>query len=381
VEEVMTKKGPAGRFASKKIFYVGEKYYHIKRTFSIEEVAREHLKRARVIVLGKKFYFETSTKFPFSNMKDVKSAIRIDMSSYSPFKTDRFFIKRIGKKNGEVTLNLWFIEEGIYKILSPLSPLIIIPETALLPFLNRGKGLFYKINRENEELLAYSGANGMVKSISGGIGKINIRNFKRSMGPDAKDIPEKDIRSPEEYFTLFPSLISEISIKNLFYFANTDLFSIWLKKKYLKIGLVSMAIIVLLYGGALGIFLNYTKNELKKEDKRLSSSLSELLKTQEKTDYYYKIQRELTSKINSYVPKLPLLNIINDILPEKTIIRHLSVSGNVVQIKGIAIKGSDLLSVLSKTRGITEACFTSPVREDRKTGMESFAIRFSYDKN
>ena len=201
------------------------------------------------------------------------------------------------------------------------------------------------------------------------------------MGPDAKDIPEKDIGKSEEYFALFPSLISEISIKNLFYFANTDLFSIWLNKKYLKIGLVSMAAIVLLYGGALGIFLNYTKNELKKEDKRLSSSLSGLLKTQEKTDYYYKMQRELTSRINSYVPKVPLLNVINDILPEKTIIRHLSVSGNVVQIKGIAIKGSDLLSVLSKTRGITEACFTSPVREDRKTGMESFAIRFSYDKN
>ena len=82
------------------------------------------------------------------------------------------------------------------------------------------------------------------------------------MGPDAKDIPEKDIGKSEEYFALFPSLISEISIKNLFYFANTDLFSIWLNKKYLKIGLVSMVIIVLLYGGALGIFLNYTKNTI-----------------------------------------------------------------------------------------------------------------------
>ncbi len=377
----MAKKGLAGRFASKKIFYVGEKYYHIKRDFSIEEVAQDYLKRARVIVLGKRFYFETSKKFPFSNMKDVKSAIAIDILSYSPFKTDRFFIKKIGKKNGEIILNLWFIEEGIYKILSPLSPLIIIPETALLPFLNQGKGMFYKINRENEELLAYSGANGMVKSISGGIGKINIQDFKRSMGIDAKDIPEKGIGKSEEYFALFPRLISNISMKNLFYFANPDLFSIWLNKKYLKIGLVSMATIVLLYGGALGIFLNYTKNELKKEDKRLSSSLSGLLKTQEKTDYYYKMQRELTSKINSYVPKLPLLNMINDILPEKTIIRHLSVSRNVVQVKGIAIKGSDLLSVLSKSRGITEACFTSPVREDRKTGMENFAIRFSYDKN
>ena len=102
----MAKKGLAGRFASKKIFYVGEKYYHIKRDFSIEEVAQDYLKRARVIVLGKRFYFETSKKFPFSNMKDVKSAIAIDILSYSPFKTDRFFIKKIGKKNGEIILNL-----------------------------------------------------------------------------------------------------------------------------------------------------------------------------------------------------------------------------------------------------------------------------------
>ena len=220
----MTKKGLAGRFASKKIFYVGKKYYHIKRDFSIEEVAQDYLKRARVIVLGKRFYFETSKKFPFSNMKDIKSAIAIDMLSHSPFKTDRFFIKKIEKKNGEVILNLWFIEEGIYKKLSSLSPLIIIPETALLPFLNQGKGVFYKINRENEELLVYSGANGMVKSIRGGIGKNNIKNFKRSIGFEAKDLPEKDIRRSEEYFDLFPGLISNISIKNLFYFINPDLF-------------------------------------------------------------------------------------------------------------------------------------------------------------
>ena len=377
----MTKKGLVGRYFSTKIFYVGEKFYQIKRDLSIEEVDQKHIKKAGAIVLGKRFYFETSRKFPFSNIKDLKSAIAIDPLSYSPFKTDTFVIKKIGEEKGEALFNLWFIEEGIYKILLRLSPLIIIPETALLSFLKNGEGVFYKVNRENEELFVYSGANGMVKSISGDVGKNNVENFKRSIGFEARNLPEIHIKRPEEYFVLFQGLISTIPLRHLFYFANPGLFSVWLNKKHLKIGLVSMAIIVLLYGVASGIYLNHTKNKLRIEDTRLSSNLSGLLKKQEKTDYYYKIYRELASEINVYTHKLPLLNMLNDVLPERTVIRHLSISGNVIQIKGTAVKGSDLLSALSKTRGITGAGFISPVREDRKTGLESFEIRFRYEQN
>ena len=79
----MTKKGLVGRYFSKKIFYVGEKFYQIKRDLSIEEVDQKHIKKAGAIVLGKRFYFETSRKFPFSNIKDLKSAIAIDPLSLS----------------------------------------------------------------------------------------------------------------------------------------------------------------------------------------------------------------------------------------------------------------------------------------------------------
>lgn len=377
----MSKKGLVGRYISKRIFYVGEKTYQIKRDLSIQEVDQGHIKKGAAIILGKKFYFETSKQFPFSNIRDLRSAIAIDTLNYSPFKTERFLIRKIGKKNGETLFNIWFIEEEIYKDLLRLSPLIIIPETALLSFLGKGGGAIYKINREHEDLLVYIGGNGIIKSVSGGNGKNDVKNFKRSIGYEAKDLPEIDIARPEEYFGLFQRLISHITLKRFFYFANPNLFSVRLNKKYIKIGLTSIGIIFLLYGASVGIYVSHAKNELRMEDDRLSLNLSGLLKKQERTDYYHKISKELASNINAYTYKLPILNMLNDILPERAVIRHVSISGSIIQIKGTSTKGSDLLSILSKTRGIKGAGFISPVREDRKTGLENFEIRFNYEKD
>ena len=77
----------------KKILYLGEKNYLIHRNGKIEGVSADHGQKVRLIVLGKKHYFETLKSFPFSNIKEIRSAIEMDITAFSPFKTDRFFVR------------------------------------------------------------------------------------------------------------------------------------------------------------------------------------------------------------------------------------------------------------------------------------------------
>lgn len=374
----MKKKGLIGKFLFKKILYLGENNYLIHRDSRIEEVGRDYHQKPRVIILGKKYYFETSKKFPFSNIKDIKSAIEMDISTLSPFKTDRFFIKKIGKANESTSVNLWFVDEKLSGALRRNSPLIIIPETAIFPFFEPGKEIIYTINKEDENLLVYIGSDGMVKSISDRGNKTNMEGFKRSIGAEARDCPERGIAGLKEYLSLFPGILTAIPLKSLLCFLNIDFFSLSLNKRYLKMGLAAAVTLFLLYTGILGILLYHAKKGLQSQDRELSLNLEGPLKKQLKIENYFNRQDLLARKINTYTYKLPIINMLNGILPEKTTIRRLTVSGNVVQIRGSAVKASGLLTALSNTKGIQNARFTSPLREDRKTGMERFTISFIY---
>ena len=364
----------------KKILYLGEKNYFIHRHGKIEETGTDYSGKVRLIVLGKKHYFETLKSFPFSNIKEIRSAIEMDITAFSPFKTDRFFIRKIADRDESTRVNLWFIDNKIANTLHTLSPLIIIPETAFLSFLDEGAPKIYTIRNKNEESLSvYIGRDRAVKSMASRHNRVNLQSFRRTVGAEARDCPARDIEGIEEYLALFPAILYGMPLKSLLGFANPDSFSLKVNKKQLSMGLATAAFLFLLYTGLSGLLPYYADKSLREEDKTLSLSLSGLLNKQEMVDTYHKKQKELAEKLNSYTYKLPLINLLNTILPEETTIRQLTVSGNMVEIRGTVPKASELLGALSQEKGIKNARFTSPLREDKKTGMEIFTLTFVYE--
>jgi general secretion pathway protein L len=87
----------------------------------------------------------------------------------------------------------------------------------------------------------------------------------------------------------------------------------------------------------------------------------------------------LAERLNRYTYKLPLINLLNKVLPEETTIRQLTVSGNMVEMRGTVPKASELLGSLSQGHGVKNARFISPLKEDKKTGMEIFRLTFIFD--
>ena len=144
-------------------------------------------------------------------------------------------------------------------------------------------------------------------------------------------------------------------------------------------GLALTAALFIIYIGLSASLPYYINKNLKKEDRVLSASLSGLLKKQESIEIYQQKQKELAKRVKSYTYKLPLMNLLARVLPEDTIIRQLVFSGNIVEMRGKTAKASELLEVLSKEDKIKNARFTSPLREDKKTGREIFRLMFVYE--
>ncbi|MCK4244306.1 MAG: hypothetical protein KAX20_01630 [Candidatus Omnitrophica bacterium] len=380
MEKIMAHKKLLAEVLFKKILYLGEKNYLIHRDGKIEEVGSDYSGKVRLIVIGKKYYFETLKSFPFSNIKEIRSAIEMDITAFSPFKTDRFFVRKIGETDESAKVNLWFIDKKLDETFHALSPLFLIPETALLSFLDESSPWIYTIrNKDEESLSVYIGRDRAVKSMTSRRNRVDLESFRRTVGAEARDCPVRDIVGVEEYLALFPVILYGMPLRSLLGFANPDSFSLKVNKKQLSMGLATAAFLFLLYTGLSGLLPYYADKSLQEEDKTLSLNLSGLLKKQEMVDIYHKKQKELGEKLSSYTYKLPLINLLNKVLPEETTIRQLTVSGNMVEIRGTVPKASELLGALSQGKGIKNARFTSPLREDKKTGMEIFRLTFVYE--
>ena len=363
-----------------KILYLGEKNYLIYRDGETKEVGTDYAGKIRLIVIGKKYYFETLKTFPFSNLKDIRSAIRTDITAFSPFETDIFLVRKTGQTGDSAKVNLWFINKVIAKTLDALSPMFIIPETALLSFRNADAASIYNIQTtDDQRLLVHIGLDGVVRSMISHRDKPDLNRFLRSISGDARDCLITDIAGMEDYLGFLQATLFDMPKRSLLCFKNPGAFSANISKKQLTVGLATAATLFFLYTGLSTLMPYVAMNRLYKEDQTLSSNLSGLLKKRDMVEIYHKKQKALAERINSYTYKVPLMNQLSNVLPEGTTISQLTVSGNMVEMRGTVSKASELLGALSQVKEIRNAQFTSPLRQDRKTGMEIFRLTFIYD--
>jgi hypothetical protein len=365
----------------KKILYLGPKNYLIYRDGRVEETGSDFRGNIPLVVLGRKYYFESLKSFPISNLKEIRSAVKTDIASFSPFPTDRFFVKKIGHTDDSTRVNLWFVNRKFEVDVRLRSPFFLIPETALLSYIDERFPRIYAIHQYGEQSLAVCiDKDRGIKSMTLQADGVDLVSFRRFIGPGAQDCPHRDIVKLEEYLALFPAILYNMPLPGFRDFVNQDLFSFGFDKARLGIGLAVTACLFFLYTGLSTSLLYVEEKSLQEEDKTLSQNLAGLLKKQEQVDAHRKRQIELAEILNRYTYKLPLINLLGQRLPPDTTIHRMTVSGNRVEIRGTVPRASELLSSLSRSAEVKGARFSSPLREDKKTGMEQFVLTFSFER-
>ena len=350
MEKVISIRGLVSRLLFNTILYYGPERYLFGTDGQIRKAGEDCPKRVGIVVLGKRHYFEISKTFPFSSMKDINSAVRMDISSLAPFQPERFFARKVSEEDGRATLNIWFVDPELSDTLDALSPRLIIPESALLPFADERAGKLFVIERGGENLLVHAGPNLLVKSMTGRKGDQALLSFRRTIGAEARDCTVTVVKGIEEYLSLLRGILETMPLKRMLPFVNRDRFSLSGSKRNLKWSLGTAAALICLFISLSFLFPYFAATRLASEDKALSRNLGEVLKTREDVEYYRNRGEGLARRINQYPYKIELVRDLNVLLPAKTKLKKLTVSGNMVEIRGATPKGSALLSALSRGR-------------------------------
>ena len=369
----------AGRYLFPKVLYLAEEGYLLYRNGKIEKADPNSRDKVSLVVLAKKYYFESLKKFPFSSMKDIKSAVSLDLPSFSPFTTDLLFVRKIEQTDEGTKVNLWFIDGKIAERLKALSPLFIVPESAFLSLPGGDGPRIYTISGMGEKrLFVHIGAHGSIKSMTSERDSLDLISFRRLIDVERDACPVTRISGMEEYFSFIRKIANEMPIRRLSPFLNLKALSFQSNRRTIKWGLGTAATIVALYLVFSIAMPYFVLNRLQEENKALSKGLSSLLKKEEMIERYHGKQEKLADKINSYTYKTAIISRLGRLLPKGARIWELRISGNRVEIRGAAPKASDLLAALSRGKGVGNAMFTSPLREDSKTRMEAFTVTFIY---
>jgi hypothetical protein len=331
----------------------------------------------RVVFLSRSVCFETVKQFPFSATRDIKDAIMSDILEYCPFETDLFFIRKIHEKDGKTAVNLWFVLQQAADIVFRLTPWLIVPETFLLSTLaDASSGVFQAAKPGGQTLYFYVNKKSALKSAQTQ-NAMEANAFLRTC-PVFSDTPVKQIAGENEYTTFLEALFLKTPLRKLLIFVNRKLHD---PGTYIKNGVrcaYACMILVLLYFTAAGYLVYQKKEALIQQDTRLSRQTAGLEEKVEMLKEKTALLEEMQTLVASYQPRTNILALVLEHVPEKSRITHLTISGNTVEIQASAPDASRFMDALVAGKHVSRPEFTSPVRKNSKTGMDSFTILFQY---
>ena len=367
------------RWLAGRILYVGDQVLTMDGSGTCETASEKDIRDARVMVLGKMHYFETIRHFPFSRAKEIKSAVLLDKSDYTPFPATRCCIRKLRQTGEGAAANIWLISSEAAQIMEKQLVSLVIPETALLAFHACQTSQIYEVALGLNSFLAWIGQNGAVQSVRSSGDTVEVEAFRRIIGKDATDSPVVRITGLKDYAALLSETISSLPVNGLYPFINANPYTMTFDSRVLKRGGYSAAALFVVYTILTVSIPCAVEKHLQKEDAAVSAQSVEWIEKQRQIDMAVKKQKALAAPIKAYASKYLLMTLLKKVMPAETRITQMAISDTRVEIRGEAPSATALLTVLSQTQGIQNAQFISPVRKENKTGRDMFALSFEFN--
>jgi len=334
--------------------------------------------RYRTVLLGKHTYFETIAEFTFSDLKEIIAAIRLCPADYSPFHTDLFFVRRIGRQQDKTQVNLWFVRPEACDIIRRAHPWFVFPETGLWFTGSQKTARCLRLEKKDSALMVHVDTDGAVCSAMTLPGRDGSQSFLRGLGPQGQDCPMETFSAPGAYIQALLATVSGTGPLVLKPFlqvrpASGD-------GALVRAGLWTLTGIALLLVLSFGIrsgMAAYVLQELKQTNQALTQDLGDVLEREAKTRAIENQIRILSGPVVSYLPRTALFNQMYDLLSGKDIvIRRLTVTGNRVELQGLSNRASALLDTLAAVPGFQDVLLTQALKKDTRTGQDIFSISF-----
>ena len=372
----------AGKWLSAKVLYLGDTLLSVREDGAVRDATSTDISTARVVVIGKKYYYETTRHFSFKKIREIKSAVMLDPGAYSPFPAGRCYIRKIHQTDDGVTVNLWFVSPDAAEVLKKQIVSLAIPETALFSLYSQEQSQIFEVNLKGKVLWSWAGKTGAVQSIRLDSRKADdLENFRRIIGQSAMACPVVRLSDWREYAAFLFSTVGAMPLNQLYPFVNINGYSVTFHPRSIKWGGYCAAVFFLVYTSLSVAIPYHTVKKLEQEEQAISAQASGLVEQQSQIEQTLKKQKVLAAPINAYSSKYQLLTMLQKVLPENTKIKQLNVSDNRVEIHGETPSATTLLTELSETKGIQNAQFISPVQKEIRTGKDTFTLSFVINGN
>jgi len=328
------------------------------------------------MILGKPAYYENVAAFPFTDLKEIRSAVAMDQTSYAPFATDMFFIRRISRSQEGARVNLWFVRPAYIEQIRRYPAWLILPETAVWSAGTDSRGRIYKVSRGGDQLMIHVDKDGIVRSSLAENREADLEGFQRSLGPDVKDCSVEHLESSEQYFNGFFSRLEDASVADLIPFLAWRTRVKKINPVFIKRAAASLLILAAGYGLLWAGLPCWMARQLEKENQQLSENLGEVIARQSEIEAMQTRINTLSGPIEAYLPKVPLFNQLYETIPDQATIRRLNIAGGRVEIEGRSEQASVVLTDLSNETFFENVQLTQPLKKDSRSGQEVFSVSF-----
>ena len=366
----------------KTILYQGRECLLLHADGRIEPWQESRQARIRLAVIGREHYFEIVRHFPFAESREIRAAVATDPEAYCPFAARHFMFTRLQRNEEGSLVNLWFLRPE-FKLPSGLVPWLLLPETVLLSRLLRKSPAYLNLLRpgdENQKLSLHLAADGALRSLlldnTDPAGSQTC--FRRIIGGDP-DLPREDCNEPADFAGLIFRAWEEMPPRRLPAFLNPALKDPETRNlKPLRYGLAAAGLLLLLYTGITIGYPLHLRHRLQGQNQQLEQSLAALLAQQRGIDSRREELQQLRQPFLAYSGRLGLLQMLNRVLPPKTLLKQIQISDEVVELQGEAPRASTLLAALDKEKQVQGARFSAPLRNLERSGREAFKLVFAF---
>ena len=352
------------------------------------------VKKCFVVVLGKDTYYETVKSFPITSVQDIKEAVRMEGCETCPFPYGQVFVRAVKQSENQSLVNLWYIKERTMSRIERLKPYILIPETALFGYMQAlsfpqqapeaereaETGKIVVVHKDASLLFSFVDENQLAFSYQSGLRDIDEarERFRKMVGYRAGKSPETSFAFPEPYLEAIYHAFWRQGLKGLPAFQYHNPFrAINLQKTVFIRGAAVALSLILLYSGIFSLILYRTKDRLEEAYAQKKAASVQYTRMEEEIRAKAGTYREVRQKIQDYRSKVAFYNLLNDTLPDGTIVASVNVMDRDVEIRGIAPRASDVLAAFNAAPGFESSRFVSGVsKAGQQENQESFGIGF-----
>jgi len=313
-----------------------------------------------LLIVGRQFFSEKSTKYPIVNRGELKKLLNLE------FNGDEYVKYHIwDASDGYSQVNVWKFSPKIPKAA------VLIPESLLLSLLAENNQIIDVSKNSNLFVMRQSN---VVHSTIRTSFIDNVQNFAHSVGAAQKN----NVFSVSEN-QLPKYLISGIKKMSLSLIGS---FIFWPKTTQ-KISIVNNIFIpfFLILSGYLllsSLFIVYKQNALEQlamhNKDKISSSLLQEENLNDASKRYYALKEFFSTQHNN----LRLWDIMSNVFP-KANFTNIRFENNRYVLRGTTMKATDLLETLADINQVHDAKFDYPTRKSK--AVESFVISFMLINN